>query len=334
MSRVLILAALALALATALWSRPAPAPAEARVQLVNGTLSMSNAKDGSAILTAAGMAPGDTRVGEVTIANTGSLAGAYALSRSDLRDTPGPAAGTLSTALDLLVQDVTNPGAPATVYSGKLGAMGPSDLGTWGPGAARTYRFTVSLPDGGAPASATTGDNAYQGSAVSVNYDWTATADEPGGDNGGGNGSGGGTGGGNGSGGWTGGGAGRGTGNGGGAGGGWSQTTAPNLTLTGKKRQRVLRQKGLVVIARCSQACSINATAKGTKAARKVKLSGWRGKAKPGARVKIKLRLSKKAKKVAKRALRRGRRATMTVTARASAGAGISTVRRLKVSVR
>jgi hypothetical protein len=237
----------------------------------------------------------------VTISNTGDVAGAYALSQANLADTPGPAGGTLSSALDVLVQDVTNLAAPATVYSGKLAGMSPRALGTWAPGTARTYRFTVSLPDGGAPPSATTGDNAYQGSAVSVRYDWTATADDPG------------------------------------EGGGARSLQEPPvlvLTLSGKKGQRLLRQKGLVVFARCSEACSISARAKGRKALRKVRLSGWRGQAKPAARVKIKLRLSKKAARAAKKALRRGRKSTMTVTVRATAGAGASALRRLKVSVR
>jgi hypothetical protein len=297
-SRLLVLAAVALALATGFANRPEPRPVEPRVQLVAGTLAMSNSSDGAAILTAAGMAPGDTRVGDVTISNTGDLAGAYALSQANLADTPGPAGGALSSALDVLVQDVTNPAAPATVYSGKLAAMGPRVLGTWAPGAARTYRFTVSLPDGGAPPSATTGDNAYQGSVVSVRYDWTATADDL-------------------------------------SGGGRPQPTRPfSLTLTGKKRQRLLRQKSLVVVAECSEACSITATAKGRKAAKRVKLRAWKGQAKPGMRVKIKLRLSKKTVKAAKKALRRRRKSTMTVTVRATTGAGSSSLRRLKISVR
>jgi hypothetical protein len=231
--------------------------------------------------------------------------------------------------LDVLVQDVTNLAAPATVYSGKLAAMSPRSLGTWTPGAARTYRFTVSLPDTGPPPSPTTGDNAYQGSAVSVEYDWTATGEGSGGGGSGGNGGGGGggNGGGNGSG---------GGGNGGGSGnpGGRPQPAAPSLTVTGKKRQRLVRQKGLVVFARCSAACSIKATAKGKKGTKKVKLSTWRGQAKPGARVKIKLRLSKKRLKTAKAAVKRGRKSTMTVTVRATAGAGQSALRRVKISVR
>ena len=305
MWRLLTIAAVGLAVVTGLGTAPAERPVETQVELVGGTLSMSNSKDGAAIVTAGGMAPGDTLAGDVRISNTGDLAGAYSLSQSNLADSPGPAGGALSSALDVLVQDVTNLAAPATVYSGKLAAMGPRDLGTLDPGAARTYRFTVSLPDGGAPPSSVTGDNAYQGSAVSVRYDWTATGEEPGG--GGGS---------------------------GGSGDGRPHPTALNLTVTGKKRQRVVRQKGLVVFARCSAACSISANAKGKKAAKKLKLSTWKGQALPGARVKIKLRLSKKRVKAAKKALRRGRKPTMTVTVRATAGAGLATVRRLKVSVR
>jgi hypothetical protein len=320
------LAAVGLALAAGLASRPAPQPAEARMELVAGTLSMSNSRDGAAILTAAGMAPGVSRVGDVTIANTGDLAGTFSLSKSNLGDTPGPAGGALSAALDLLVQDVTNAGVPVTVYSGKLGAMGPRALGDWAPGASHTYRFTVSLPDGGAPPSATAGDNAYQSSTVSVRYDWIATGEEPpsgggGGDTGGGGGT-------------DGGGVVGGLPAPGPGGAGGSGTAAPKLTLTGKKRQPLLRQRGLVVVVRCSERCSVSVTAKGAKAARKVKLSAWSGQLERAARAKVKLRLSKKALKTARKALKRSKGAAMTVTARATGGAGRPATGRLKISLR
>jgi hypothetical protein len=341
MGRLMILAALGIALAAGLASGPEPRPAEARMDLVGGTLAMSNSRDGAAILTVAGMAPGDSRAGDVTIANTGDLTGTFSLSKSNLADTPGPAGGALSAALDLLVQDVTNPGAPTTVYTGKLGAMDPRALGDWAPGASHTYRFTVSLADGGAPPSAIGGDNAYQSSAVSVRYDWTATADDPG--SGGGSGSGGG--GGNGGGGGTGGGGG-GTGGGGGGGGGGLPAPGPGgagrpgagpleLTLSGKKRQPLLRQRGVIVSVGCSEACAVSATAKGQKVAKKVKVSAWRGRMQPGSRLKLKLKLSKKAMKSAKKALRRGgKRATVTVTVRAQASGGRSATRRLTISLK
>jgi uncharacterized membrane protein YgcG len=338
MGRLMLLAALGLAVGSGLAS--APPPADVQVELVGGTLSMSNSKDGAAIVTAAGLAPGDSRVGDVTISNTGDLTGTFSLSKSNLVDTPGPAGGALSGALDLLVQDVTNPGAPATVYAGKLGAMGSRALGDWAPGTSRTYRFTVSMPDGGVPPSATTGDNAYQSSAVSVRFDWTATAEDGSGGGGGGNGGGGNGGGSNG------GGSGGGSG-GGGAGGGFvggSDTAAPKLTLTGKKRQRLIRQRGLVVFVKSDEPVSVSATAKGAKPVKKVKLSGWRGQAGPGAPVKVKLKLSKKAMKIAKKAIaaanraspakKRRKRATMTVTVRATDAAGNAATRRLKVTLR
>jgi hypothetical protein len=122
------------------------------------------------------MKPGGTATGSVTITNTGSLQGTFSLSKSALTN---PVLGTgserLSDQLDLLIRD-----GSTTVYTGKLGAMGmialDGDTVTAGtqqfgaaasPTAAHTYDFTVTLP------SAT--GNAYQGTSMSVQYDWTAT---------------------------------------------------------------------------------------------------------------------------------------------------------------
>jgi hypothetical protein len=144
-----------------------------------GTLSQTNSKNGAAILTASNMKPGDSATGSVTITNTGSIAGTFSLSKSNLTD---PVTGTggvkLSDQLDLKIEDTTgNPATPPVVYSGKLSAMGTIALdydpstGTQDPfaasGGARTYKFTVTLPS-------STG-NSYQGTSTSVEYDWTAT---------------------------------------------------------------------------------------------------------------------------------------------------------------
>lgn len=142
----------------------------------SGTLSHTNSKSNAAILTASAMKPGGTATGSVTITNTGSLAGTFSLSKSNLTN---PVLGTgserLSDQLDLLIRD-----GSTTVYTGKLGAMGTialdGDTVTAGtqpfgasgsPTAAHTYDFTVTLP------SAT--GNAYQGTSMSVQYDWSAT---------------------------------------------------------------------------------------------------------------------------------------------------------------
>ncbi len=142
----------------------------------SGSLSHTNSRNNAAILTASGMKPGGTATGSVTITNTGSLAGTFSLSKSNLTN---PILGTgserLSDQLDLVIRD-----GSTTVYSGKLGAMGTIALdgdtvaaGTQqfgaaaSPTAAHTYDFTVTLP------AATT--NAYQGTSMSVQYDWSAT---------------------------------------------------------------------------------------------------------------------------------------------------------------
>ena len=139
-----------------------------------GTLTHSNSKQGAAILTAQNMIPGDIKTGTVTITNTGDVAGTFTLSQSNITRTPGPNGGDLAARLDLKIEDTT--GSPQTVYTGKLDALTPQNLGQFAAGAARTYTFTVTFPDGGTPASATTGDNAYKQSAASVQFDWNAVS--------------------------------------------------------------------------------------------------------------------------------------------------------------
>jgi hypothetical protein len=79
------------------------------------------------------------------------------------------------------VQDTTG-GSSIPVFSGRLGGLGTRPLGSIGSGVSRTYRFTATLPNTGTPAGPPAGDNAYEGSRVTVRYVWTATApDETGG---------------------------------------------------------------------------------------------------------------------------------------------------------
>jgi spore coat-associated protein N len=133
-----------------------------------GNLSQTNSVNG-ALLTISKMKPGDSSNGSVTIANNGDVSGAFTLSKANLTDTAGPNGGTLSSKLDLKVEDGTT-----VLYSGKVGAMGSISLGTFAPGASHTIKFTVTFPDGGVPATATTGDNAFRGSSMTVDYSWDA----------------------------------------------------------------------------------------------------------------------------------------------------------------
>ena len=139
-----------------------------------GTLTLSNDKEGAAILSLGGMRPGDLVTDTVTLGNTGTLPGDLSLATSDLVDTPGAGGGALSSKLDLRIRDVTAPGSPVTVYDDKIGSLTPVALGTLAAGDSRVYEFRVSFPNGGPGA-----ENAYQGSAISIRFDWSAVNDGP-----------------------------------------------------------------------------------------------------------------------------------------------------------
>lgn len=143
-----------------------------------GILTQDNSKDEAAILTATDMVPGQTETGTVTIENTGNVEGTFTLSDSDLTDTPGSNGGNLSQVLDLKVVDNTT---GATVYDGPFNAMNTVSLpGTseaaWQESEAHDFTFTVTFRQGGQPGSGTTGDNAYQGSRVTITYNWDAVS--------------------------------------------------------------------------------------------------------------------------------------------------------------
>jgi hypothetical protein len=154
----------------------ADARPEARLQLVDGTLSMSNSRDGAAIFSANNMRPGQPATGTVTIANTGSVSGDFSLSSFGVTDVPGRGGGLLSTALSATVSDVTDGASPRQVYAGPLGSMPKRPLGALGPGEQRTYSFTVALPLLAANL------NDVQGGSVTIGYRWesvTAGDEEP-----------------------------------------------------------------------------------------------------------------------------------------------------------
>ncbi|MBX5469927.1 MAG: hypothetical protein IRZ21_08520 [Thermoleophilaceae bacterium] len=141
----------------------APSPS-AVAAAATGDVRIADSRGGEAILSADALAPGDSASGSVTIANAGSATGDFSLSSVDVADAPGPKGGRLSEILQLGVSDAGG----NWVYRGTLAAMRDVPLGRLAPGAARTYRFTVTLP-----ASA---GNAYMGSAVSTGFRWRADA--------------------------------------------------------------------------------------------------------------------------------------------------------------
>ena len=84
---------------------------------------VANDLEGSAVLRADALAPGETTTGEVTIRNAGDAArGVQRCRRARATDTGAPPAGPLSGVLGLAVSDVSG-ATPATVFAGKLGAL-------------------------------------------------------------------------------------------------------------------------------------------------------------------------------------------------------------------
>jgi hypothetical protein len=168
---LLLIAALLVGVSFAVFSTSSANPGN---MFTAGTLTSSNSKDNAAILTAARMVPGDETEGTVTISNTGDSRGQFTLTGSAPTNTPGPNGGDLSSVLDLtIVMD----GGATPIYDGKLNALtDPIDLGVWDGAASHEFVFTVTFPDSGTPGSATTDDNAYQGSETTVTYTWDATS--------------------------------------------------------------------------------------------------------------------------------------------------------------
>jgi hypothetical protein len=150
-----------------------PTGAELTATTTSGSITIRNSLEGAAILTTGSMRPGSSVQGEVKITNAGTAA-AIRLSKSHLTDVLGPFGGALSGRLQLTVEDLAKPASPI-VYSGPLSSLPSVALGSFAQGQAHTFRFTVTLPNAGQPPSSSTGDNLYQGSSTSVQFDWTAT---------------------------------------------------------------------------------------------------------------------------------------------------------------
>ena len=114
-----------------------------------------------AIVTGSNLKPGDVRGGEVTITNTGSLAGTFRLMESNASDGFGP--GDMTLKIDEVSgQKTTN------LYSGDIGKV-PAEgigLGSFAAGEARTYRFTATFSKE-AP-------NSDQGKVAKADYEWEA----------------------------------------------------------------------------------------------------------------------------------------------------------------
>lgn len=140
-----------------------------------GTLSMGNSS-ASAILTAGNMRPGDPATsGTVDIQNTGSLSGAFSLSRGtpSNSDTANP----MSDKLNVTVTDCgawsgstapTCDSSDPAKYTGTLSNMSSAvALGTFAANEKHRYEFKVAFDS-----SAT---DAYQGDSSTAEFTWNAS---------------------------------------------------------------------------------------------------------------------------------------------------------------
>jgi len=155
-------------------------PARPLATVTGGSFELENSRRGTPIFEASGIGPGDGASGTVEVANEEEQTAELTLSQHDVADTPGVGGGLLSRRMSMRIRDVSDPGKPRPVYDGALAPMPSLELGPLGPGQSRTYEFVAKLADGGTPAAAPAGDNAFQGAVVSVGYAWTAAEAAPG----------------------------------------------------------------------------------------------------------------------------------------------------------
>jgi spore coat-associated protein N len=147
-----------------------PSPARAAAVRATEAFEISDSAEGQPIFAAEEIGPGGSAKGQVTIEDSGSVPVALTLKREELSDSAGVGGGLLSTQLRLTVLDVSQAGAPVTIYSGPLDSMPEQEAGEMQPGGSRTYEFIATLPDG-APSS----QNSLQSASTSVAYAWIAT---------------------------------------------------------------------------------------------------------------------------------------------------------------
>lgn len=304
LSRLLALAAMAAAISgCAATGGATPTEPRAVISKTSGDLRVSNSLDGQAILQAQGLAPGRSVSGTVQLTNSGTLTGDLDLQQLAVTDQPGANGGRLSDAVYLDVQDVTG-GNAVPVFGGQLDTLQSRAIGSVGPGEARTYRFTASLPDSGAPPSPTGGDNAYAGSSLTVRYSWKATAPDPAG------------------------------GGGGGSGGSGIAVTAPRVKLRVVSK-KLLKRGWLDVIAACDRGCSITAWAELAKGKRVKARHKSTTLTMPGKAGRIRLKLSRRSTRALQSMLRKKPRVVLRVTVRVVAGGwGDTKVYTKKVTVK
>ena len=104
-----------------------------------------------------------------------------------------------------------------------------------------------------------------------------------------------------------------------------AQDPPPTLRVRAKRRQRVLRLRGAVAYARCSESCSVAARGRLRIGRARYRMRPLARAAQAGRRVRLKVRLTKQGRRALRRSARRGRlrRASVRLTLRATDTAGL-----------
>jgi hypothetical protein len=160
----LVMALAAIGLAVAAPGRDLSGP-QAALSAASGAVSIANSHEGASLLHATNLRPGQAVSGTVDIGNDGDVAGRFTVLATGVADTPH---GLLSQRLVITLSDVTGAAAPRQIFRGTPATLGEYYVATLAPGASRTLLVTATLPDGGV------GDNVYQGSSLSMGFEWHA----------------------------------------------------------------------------------------------------------------------------------------------------------------
>jgi hypothetical protein len=126
---------------------------------IAGTLGHIDPSDGTVLVTAAGLNPGDAVTRTLTLTGTGTVAGDYTMSPSSLVNTR--TAPALSDVIVITVDDATDGTTPWDDTISDVVAGEPADLGTIAPGEIHSYTVTLSYRDGPA-------DGRLQGASLTL----------------------------------------------------------------------------------------------------------------------------------------------------------------------
>ncbi len=152
------LALLALALGSAMFSGAKFTSRSANsAALSTGAIQLTSSTSQAIVASTAGLKPGESREGTITIGNKAGVPGTVTLTPSGLTGT------TLAAVIDLKIEDVTS--GASQKWSGTLGSFPGLDLGSFAAEESRKYRFTLSWP-------AASNEASLQGTSTSVEFEW------------------------------------------------------------------------------------------------------------------------------------------------------------------